>query len=92
MEQIRGKNLKSAAYDIGEGYTIVNPIFLKPIEAETLVGLFKALNKAMTEIRSEKFPHGDIAGIRQRNMRLQRLHSATMIIRNYAKTKKIVIY
>lgn len=91
MAQIRGKNLKSTAHDISEGYLIVNPLVLKSLDEETLKELNYELKKMQTAIRSEKFPHGDIDAIRVRNLRLQRLHSAAMILRNYARSKKIII-
>lgn len=88
---IRGKSLKATAHDIAEGFTIVNPIFLKSLDAETLKGLYQELAKVQAEVRGEKFPAHDVQGIRSRNMRLQRMHTATIVIRNYAKTRKIVI-
>jgi hypothetical protein len=86
---IRGKNLKAATFDIAEGYTVVNPIFLKPIDRETFKELFAMLMKMQAEIRSEKFPSGDIAAIRNRNLRLQRLHSASVVMKNFARLRKI---
>jgi len=88
---IRGKSLKATALDIADGFTIVNPIFLKPLDAETLKGLYQELVKVQTEVRGEKFPAHDTQGIRARNMRLQRMHTAVMVIRNFAKTRKVVI-
>lgn len=87
MSTLRGKSLNAVANDISEGYVTVNPIFLKPLDAESLEGLYKQIVKVQTEIRGEKFPHGNIALIRARNIRLQRLHSSLMIIRNFAKER-----
>ena len=39
MPTIRGKSLKAIAYDIAEGYVVVNPLFLKSLDKETLQGL-----------------------------------------------------
>jgi hypothetical protein len=88
---IRGKNPKATAFDIAEGYTVVNPIFLKPIDRETFKELYTMLMKKQAEIRSEKFPSGDMAAIRNRNLRLQRLHSAAMIMKNFARLRKIPV-
>ena len=88
---IRGKNLKATASDISEGYTAVNPILLKPLDGETIKELYRELQKRQTEIRSEKFPAHDMQGIRMRNLKLQRLHTATMVIRNYSKLKRIIL-
>jgi hypothetical protein len=49
------------------------------------------LMKKQAEIRSEKFPSGDMAAIRNRNLRLQRLHSAAMIMKNFARLRKIPV-
>ncbi len=48
---IRGKNLKATAHDIAHGFVAVNPLFLKPLDAETLVSLYKELIKVQNEIR-----------------------------------------
>jgi hypothetical protein len=91
MPTIRGKSLKAVAYDISEGYITVNPIFLKSLDDEALKGLYNEAIKAQSEIRAEKFPHNDTQSIRWRNMRLQRLHQAFIIIKNFARERKILI-
>lgn len=87
MISLRGKSLLAVSRDIAEGYVIINPLFLKPLDAEALKSLYQQIMKVQTEIRAEKFPFNDVVAIRYRNMRLQRLHSALMIIRNFAKEK-----
>jgi len=89
MTGIRGKSLLATARDIADGYVIVNPLFLKPHDAEALKGLYQNIMKVQTEIKFEKFPFNDVAAIRVRNMKLQRLHSALMIIRNFARERGI---
>jgi len=91
MSTIRGKSLKATAFDIAEGYVVVNPIFLKSIESESLKGLYQEIARAQIEIRGQKFPHGDSQAIRFRNTRLQRLNSALMILKNYARERKILL-
>ncbi len=91
MPTIRGKSLRATAFDIAEGYIIVNPLFLKSIEGESLKGLYQEIAKAQIEIRGRKFPHGDTQAIRFRNTRLQRLNSALMILKNFARERKILI-
>jgi len=88
---IRGKSLKAITYDIAEGYVIVNPIFLKPLDDDSLKGLYHELVRTQTEIRGEKFPHGDTQAIRWRNTKLQRLYSASMIIKNFARERRIIL-
>ncbi len=91
MPTIRGKSLKATAYDIAEGYVVVNPLFLKPLDSETLKGLYHEIMKVQVEIRSEKFPQGDPQAIRWRNTRLQRLNSSAMIIKNFARERRIIL-
>ena len=91
MPTIRGKSLKAIAFDIAEGYVVVNPLFLKPLEHESLKGIYQEIMKAQIEIRGEKFPQGDTKGIRRRNTRLQRLNSALMILKNFARERKIIL-
>lgn len=89
MSSIRGKSLKAILRDVADGYTSVNPLFLKPFDKETLKELYDEISKVLIEVRSEKFPLNDILAIRNRNIRLQRLYSATMVIRNYARERRI---
>lgn len=91
MPTIRGKSLKATAFDIADGYVVVNPIFLKAVEQDSLKGLYQEIAKAQIDIRGEKFPHGDTQAIRFRNVRLQRLNSALMILKNYARERKILL-
>lgn len=91
MPSIRGKSIKATAQDVSEGYVSVNPLFLKSFDSETLKEIYSEIMQVQTEIRADRFPHNDTAAIRWRNTRLQRLHSAAMIIRNFARDRKIRI-
>ncbi len=91
MPTIRGKSLKAIAYDISEGYIVVNPLFLKSLDNESLKGLHKEISMAQILIRTEKFPTGDVQAIRWRNTRLQRLNAALMILRNFARERRIIL-
>ncbi len=91
MANVRGKSLKTIAQDVSDGYTTINPLFLKPFEPDTIKELYHVLMKTQAEIRGEKFPYSDVQAIRWRNLRLQRLHIAAMIVRTYARDKRIPI-
>lgn len=91
MPTIRGKSLKAITFDIAEGYVVVNPLFLKPLDSASLKGLYHEIMKTQTVIRGEKFPHSDAKAIRWRNTRLTRLHAASMIIKNFARERRIII-
>ena len=41
------------------------------------------------ELRAERFPANDVKAIRMRNLRLQRLYSAQMVIRNFARERRL---
>jgi hypothetical protein len=89
MPSVRGKSLKATIRDIADGYVVVNPLFLKAFDYETLRDFYIEISKVQNEIRAGKFPTRDIMAIRDRNLKLQRLFSATMIIRNFAKDRKV---
>ncbi|MDA8422851.1 MAG: hypothetical protein M0Z89_05920 [Nitrospiraceae bacterium] len=84
----RGKSMKAVAFDVAEGYVSVNPLFLKKFDKDMIKDLFEHLNKAMTAARNEKLDLTDQASVRTRNMKLQRLHNAMIILRNLAREKR----
>ncbi|MBA4374399.1 MAG: hypothetical protein C0402_16225 [Thermodesulfovibrio sp.] len=88
---VRGKSIKALIRDVAEGYVAVNPLFLKSFEPELLRDFYHEISKIQIDIRSEKFPTRDILAIRNRNVRLQRLYSAVMIIRNFARERRIAL-
>ncbi len=89
MISLRGKSLAAISRDIADGYVIVNSLFLKPLNAEALKGLYGQIMKVQIEIRGEKFPFNDVDAIRRRNMKLQRLHSSLMIMKNFARERRM---
>ena len=91
MPTVRGKSLKAVTHDIAEGYLTVNPIFLKSLDGDSLKGIYHEMAKTQAEIRAEKFPYSDIQAIRWRNVRLQRLYQASMVIKNFARERKILL-
>ncbi len=89
MADIRGKSVKAITYDVADGYATVNPIFLKSFPSTVLKDFHKEILKVQQEIRTSRFPTGDIDAIRRRNLRLQRLNTSVIIIRNFARERKI---
>jgi hypothetical protein len=85
----RGKSMKAVATDVAEGFISVNPLFLKKFDKDMLKELFEVLSKAMTTTRNEKLLPNDPVALRNRNMKLQRLHNALIILRNTAREKRI---
>jgi hypothetical protein len=91
MPNVRGKSNKALTMDVAEGYITVNPLFLKPFEPETLKEFYREIDKTQKFLRSEKFPAKDIGALRLRNLRLQRLYLATVIIRTFARERRIAL-
>ncbi len=85
----KGKSMKAVAFDVAEGYISVNPLFLKKFDKDMIKDLFENLNKALTATRNEKVELNDHTTLRTRNMKLQRLHNAVIILRNIAREKRI---
>jgi hypothetical protein len=85
----RGKSMKAVATDVAEGYVTVNPLFVKKFDKDMIKGLFENINKVMTSTRNEKITFTDQAVLRTRNMKLQRLHNALIVLRNIAREKRI---
>ena len=85
----RSKSMKSVAFDVAEGYVAVNPLFLKKFDNDMIKELYENLNRALTAARIEKVALSDQAALRTRNMKLQRLHNAMIILRNTAREKRI---
>lgn len=91
MANIRGKSNKALTMDVAEGYVAINPIFLKPFDPETLKEFYHEIDKTQKFLRSEKFPANDIEAIRMRNLKLQRLYLATVVIRTFARERRIML-
>jgi len=85
----RGKSMRVIATDVAEGFVSVNPLFLKKFDKDMLKELFEFLTKAMTTTRTDKIDLTNQVALRTRNMKLQRLHNALIIIRNIAREKRI---
>lgn len=89
MGNVRGKSSKALTVDVAEGYVAVNPLFLKPFDSESLKDLYHQIDKTQKELRAERFPSNDVQAIRMRNLKLQRLYAAQMVIRNFARERRL---
>lgn len=88
---IRGKSVAAVAKDIADGFFFLNPLVLKKFDPETIKSLHFQIRKIQVEIRGEKFPQHDTLKLRQRNMRLQRIHSALIVLEHTAKERKVML-
>lgn len=89
--QIRGKSILAVARDVAEGFFSLNPLVLKKFESEDYKALHHQLKKLQNEVRAEKFPLHDTLAIRSRNTKLQRLHSALIILEHSARERRVVL-
>lgn len=87
----RGKSMKAVAFDVAEGMLTVNPIFLKKFDKDMVKELHEYLTRTMTAVRNEQVAFHDAVALRKRNLRLQRLNNALIILKNVAREKKIVL-
>lgn len=85
----KGKSLKAVTNDVAEGLISINPLFLKKFDKDLLKDLYESINKTMTLVRNEKVAFNDTVALRMRNLKLQRLHNALIIIKNTAREKRI---
>ena len=81
--------MRVVAIDVADGYVSVNPLFLKKFDKDMVKELYDHLNKALTSTRNEKTDFTNIILLRTRNLKLQRLHNAMIILRNVAREKRI---
>jgi len=89
MSDFRGKSVMAVVRDIADGYISVNPIFLKGLKGDGLKVLYQQISKFQNAVRGTPFPSHDLPAIRERNMRLQRLHNAVIVIRHFAKGRRV---
>ncbi|MCL4457599.1 MAG: hypothetical protein M1147_01525 [Nitrospirae bacterium] len=92
MAEQAKRNFKAIVSDISEGFIFVNPLFLRLFDENAVKSLCKAIERRQIEIRTEPFPYDDIVLIRRRNIKLQRLYTALMVIKNIAREKRYRVY
>lgn len=86
---VGGKSMKAVATDVGDGYMVINPLVVKKFDKDMIKDLYEHLNKAMNAARNLPAPFNDILAMRQKNMKLQRLHNAIIVLRNTARERRI---
>jgi hypothetical protein len=88
---VGGKSMKAVAADVGDGYMVINPLVLKKFDKVMIKDLYEHLNKAMGAARNIAVPFNDILAMRQKNMKLQRLHNSIIILRNTARERRVML-
>ncbi len=87
--QIQGKSLLATANGIADGFVVLNPLVMKSFTQTTYKELHQVLKRSQRDIRSAPYPTHDILAIRSRNMKLQRIYAAIMVLEYSAKTLNI---
>ncbi len=77
--------------DIAEGNAPLTIIQLKKMTEEELRKIFVNLNIALREVRTTPVIERDVAGMRRRSHKLQRLNSAIFLVETHAKRLRIVL-
>lgn len=80
---------KAFARDIAEGFIDLTPIVLKKFTQAEVKTIHANLNLLLREVRGEGVPQDDIPAIRHKNLRLQRLNQALLVLYTYCKQHKI---
>ncbi len=88
-DQGKARGFVALVRDIAEGFLALNPLSLKQFDGASYKGLHQQIRKMQTDIRGETFPVHDQNAIRHRNLRLQRLHQAQVILEHQARVKRI---
>ncbi len=82
---------KKMAQDIADGYMSLSPPMLKTYTAADLKTVLANLGMVARELRQEQVPQEDVMAVKAKNMKLSRLNQAEVVIRAYAKKKRIAI-
>ena len=84
-------NPKSFVTDIADGFTTLSPATLKRYAAADLKIIHSNLNLVLREVRGEVVPPEDQAGIKKKNLRVQRINQALLMLSNYCRQQKIIV-
>lgn len=83
MTNFLGGSAYAMARDIADGYHIITERSFKTMSRGETEQLAFELDRCLREIRAEQPSLEDLASIKQRNRRIQRLNQAFMVLRNY---------
>lgn len=82
-------NPLAMARDIGEGFHSLTPVALKKYTPTDLKIINTSLNQVLRDVRGQVPPAGDAEAIRKKNLRMQRLNQALMMLANYCRQHRI---
>lgn len=82
-------NPKSLAMDIADGFASLSPASLKRYSPADIKIIHNNLSLVLREIRGEVILPEDQAGIKKKNLRIQRLNQALLQLSNYCRSQRI---
>jgi len=84
-------NPKSFVIDIADGFTTLTPVTLKRFTAADIKIIHSNLILVLREVRGEVVSPEDQAGIKKKNLRVQRINQALLMLSNYCRQQKIIV-
>ena len=85
----RSRSLGLMAKDIVEGYVAVSPLVLKKFDVSSFRELYQHLRKLQAAMRGQGVTLQNQVALRERNLRLQRMHQALSVMEFQAKLHRI---
>jgi hypothetical protein len=82
-------NPKEFARDVSTGFFVFNKNTVRRFSPSELKLLHQSMELVARDIRGEQIPLEDIRAIQARSVKLQRLTSAILFIRNWARRHRI---
>lgn len=79
------------ARDMADGYAMISPSSLKSLAVAEIKTIKQSIGIIQREIRAEQVSLEDVMAVKKKNMRLQRLNQALMLIENFCKRQRIVV-
>lgn len=77
------------ARDIGDGFQSLNPASLKKYTPADLKIVHNSLQQVLRDTRGEVPAADDPEAVRKKNLRMQRLNQAIMMLANYCRQHRI---
>ena len=82
-------NPLAIAKEIGEGFHSVTQATLKKYTPADLKIINNSLQQVLRDARGEVTPSDDPEAVRKKNLRIQRLNQAIMMLANYCRQQRI---
>jgi len=77
------------AREIGEGFHSLTQATLKKYTPADLKIINNGLQRVLRDARGEVTPPGDAEDVRKKNLRIQRLNQAIMMLANYCRQHRV---